>query len=294
MSAILDKVKNRLPGGLYYERFRGTKALKGTEWDFLYQLTKEQLLHGVSSEPAVLTLGKGIDRFRKGDELDFGIIKLPKECDIDGWLIADLILPYLAHNNAFCAEGTYEEFGLAVKQGDIVIDAGANMGVFTAFAAKYRGAEVHAFEPIDETVKGLEKTIAINQIADRVQVVTKALGDRPHEAEIAVTDNVGTSTLVSEMESGLRVTERRKIQITTVDQYVLENKLERIDFIKADIEGSERYMLTGAADTLREFKPQLAICTYHLPDDPEVLTDIIKTANPAYEIQYGRAKLYAK
>ncbi|GHT02290.1 hypothetical protein AGMMS50276_32120 [Synergistales bacterium] len=35
------------------------------------------------------------------------------------------------------------------------------------------------------------------------------------------------------------------------------------------------------------------ICTYHLPDDPEVLADIIKEANPAYNIVQKKMKLYA-
>jgi len=65
-----------------------------------------------------------------------------------------------------------------------------------------------------------------------------------------------------------------------------ENALPRVDSIKADIEGYERYMLMGAQETLRRFAPKLALCTYHLPDDPEVLSELIliKQANPDYNI----------
>jgi hypothetical protein len=69
--------------------------------------------------------------------------------------------------------------------------------------------------------------------------------------------------------------------------------LERVDFIKADIEGAEREMLKGAAHVLKTFAPKLAICTYHLPDDPEVLEQIIKEANPNYKIVHLRHKLFA-
>ncbi|GHS89510.1 hypothetical protein AGMMS49957_12890 [Synergistales bacterium] len=44
--------------------------------------------------------------------------------------------------------------------------------------------------------------------------------------------------------------------------------MERMEFIKTDIEGYERHMLKGAAKTLKRFAPKLALCTYRLPDDP--------------------------
>jgi hypothetical protein len=87
--------------------------------------------------------------------------------------------------------------------------------------------------------------------------------------------------------------ECEKISVTTLDKFVEENKLERIDFIKADIEGAERDMLKGATNVLKTFAPKLAICTYHLPDDPEVLEKIIREANPDYTVVHLRHKLFA-
>ena len=83
------------------------------------------------------------------------------------------------------------------------------------------------------------------------------------------------------------------IETITLDDFVKERKLERVDFIKSDIEGFERYLLQGAQETLKNFAPKLALCTYHLPDDPQVMTDLIMQANPRYNIVYGKMKLYA-
>ena len=83
------------------------------------------------------------------------------------------------------------------------------------------------------------------------------------------------------------------VETITLDDFVKKNNLERVDFIKADIEGFERNMLGGAQETLKNFAPKLALCTYHLPDDPEVMTKLIMQANPNYKIVYGKKKLYA-
>ena len=105
-----------------------------------------------------------------------------------------------------------------------------------------------------------------------------------------ITDSNGSSTLIHERVNEL---DQTTVPTITLDQFVHERNLARVDFIKADIEGAERLMLAGAQETLRRFAPKLAICTYHLPDDKEVLETLIKQANPDYIITHRWKKLYA-
>lgn len=295
---IINGVKKRIPGSLFFNQYVGTFDLKGTMFEFIHKAFKQRYWNHYSE--GMKTLYDGLDElYKKDGYYDFGIVKLL----LDSFSspagmteLMDLIIPYLANSKGMTDEGTYEEYGVMVKKNSIVIDAGANIGMFTSFAACYREAEVHAFEPVEFIVEILKRNIDLNNCHDRVSV-NKLLGlsEKKGTAEIALsTNNIGGNTIITEMQKELGLLKKEGIRLTSIDSYVQEHQLKHVDFIKADIEGSERDMLVGAIQTLKEFKPQLAVCTYHLPDDRKVLTRIIKTANPDYIIKYGRKKLYAK
>ena len=185
-------------------------------------------------------------------------------------------------------EGTYgyvkNDFDVTVKENDVVIDAGAWIGDFSAYAS-VKGAKVFSFEPSINTLVYLRKTQKLNS---NIQIVEKGLGDKSGCYSLTNNQNNSGANRITISEDT-----SEKIEVTTLDEFVKENNLKRVDFIKADIEGFERYMLMGAKETLKKFAPKLAICTYHLPDDPVVLSKIILDANPNYTIIQKRKKLYA-
>jgi hypothetical protein len=79
----------------------------------------------------------------------------------------------------------------------------------------------------------------------------------------------------------------QKIPLTTIDHLVKELNLDRVDYIKMDIEGSEPRALEGAQETLKKFKPRISVTTYHEPDHPKLIPEIIKKARPDYTIECG-------
>jgi FkbM family methyltransferase len=183
-------------------------------------------------------------------------------------------------------------FDVSVKAGDVVIDAGAYIGDFSAYAAA-KGAVCYAFEPTEATFQTLKKTAELN--GGKVIPVQKGLGSIEGEVELFIDNgNAGGNTInANRSGAGKRKKNINTIKITTLDTFVREQGLTKVDFIKADIEGAERDMLAGARNTLRDFAPKLAICTYHLPDDPQVLERLILDANPKYKVRQGPKKLYA-
>lgn len=189
-------------------------------------------------------------------------------------------------------EGTYcyqdGESQITIEKDDVVIDAGAWIGVFSAYASK-KGAKVYAFEPSVENREYLETTAKLN---GNITVMPLALSDKTTTLDFFEDKNVIGGKLQNQGDNGSVTKNIYKVQTTTLDDFVKSNNI-KIDFVKADIEGGERDMLLGATEVLKKHAPKLSICTYHLPDDKEVLAKIITDANPAYKIIQRSKKLYA-
>lgn len=194
-------------------------------------------------------------------------------------------------------EGLYglvnDKVNVTVEPGDIVIDAGAWIGDFAAYAS-VRGATTYAFEPLGTNFAILQKTAELN---GNIIPVMKGLSDENTSRDFFINTATGSSSSFLEdskfLSSNNREAKPDQAETVRLDDFVRENNLPRVDFIKCDIEGFERHMLAGAQETLARFAPKLALCTYHLPDDPKVMAALIKQANPKYNIVQKRHKLYA-
>ena len=184
-------------------------------------------------------------------------------------------------------------FDVTVKKGDVVIDGGAWIGDFSAYAAN-KGAEVYAFEPTSTTYALLEQTVKLNR-PHIIYPVKKGLSNKTEETLIVHWDvSSAGNSLVMPRAKEVNSDNTEKISLTTLDAFVAERSIRKVDFIKANIEGAERDMLIGATEVLKIFAPKLAISTNHLPDDPRVLEDIIMKINPKYRIVHLNSILYAQ
>jgi FkbM family methyltransferase len=198
--------------------------------------------------------------------------------------ICGMIEPYFS-------EGPYEYGEVRIEEGDVVFDCGANVGLFSAVASRY-GACVHAFEAAPRIVHNwLSKTAAMNGC---IQTHNNAVWDKEETLDFAFKKHhIGGSKCAKLLSDDDRDYERYQVRAVTLDAFVEQQQLDRVDFIKADIEGAERNMLLGAQNILKRFAPKLSLCTYHRPDDEQVLCDLILAANPDYVITKKYKKLYA-
>lgn len=196
---------------------------------------------------------------------------------------------YLEEKNRTKIDSPYEIGGVKLEPGDIVMDCGANIGLFSAMAASLE-CKVFSFEPVKH-IAAITRRVA-DLYPEKIFVMQNALSDKVGKVPFSQTaqEDYFHSDSSKIMEYGLKNTV--EISSTTIDAIVEQYQLDRVDFIKADIEGAERQMLKGAEKTLMKYAPKLSICTYHLPDDKDVLTKIILEANPKYVIEYRWDKLY--
>lgn len=158
--------------------------------------------------------------------------------------------------------GTYEpETNWALekhlKEGDIVLEAGANSGTETLLISRLIGdsGKVLAFEPVPHVLEKLKNNLRLNAIRN-VEVMPIALGAKEQEIDFFVhplnhpNQGMGSKSINSALE---------KIVVTqkTIDSLFEENRITKFDFLKMDVQGAELDILKGARVSITRFRPKI-------------------------------------
>lgn len=166
------------------------------------------------------------------------------------------------------------------EHGDVCIDAGACRGEVSLQFARSVGDTgfVYGFEFVPANIEVFNKSLLLNpDLASRIKIVPHALWQVSGN-ELSFVDS-GPSSNVSEVQSaenGLTTT------TMSIDDFVEQEGLSKVDFIKMDIEGAEANALIGAKKTIQKYKPKLAICVYHKKDDFYRIPTLIDQIYPDY------------
>ena len=173
--------------------------------------------------------------------------------------------------------------GQTVRAGDVVFDCGAHVGVFTHMSLERGASKVVAIEPDPLNQDCLRRNLAPEIATGKVVLVPKGVWSSAQTLVLSEsTLNSGNNSFV--MGGG---GQKIEIPVTTIDTLVSELGLPRVDYIKIDIEGSEREALKGARETVRKYRPRMMIDTYHRPDDLQVLPAVIREARADYTATCG-------
>jgi FkbM family methyltransferase len=167
-------------------------------------------------------------------------------------------------------------FVSALRPGFVMYDVGANNGYFSLIAAKLVGknGKVYAFEPYPPNSDKLNNNISKNKFSN-IFLNTSAVSDSVGNTHLYVNINSATPSLVSYgLESKIDVSQ------ITLDKFISTHEIP--DFIKVDVEGMEKQVLSGAQDLLARAKPSWVIEAHSRENEKEVI-DLLSKHN--YEIE---------
>jgi FkbM family methyltransferase len=137
-----------------------------------------------------------------------------------------------------------------LEKGDVVINGGSSFGSETNGFMQMVGKEgkIFAFDPNMGNDWKLEDESVIN--------VPMVLYDRTMEVPFSLDGS--RSMIISDDSDGSMI-----VHSTSIDDFVRSQHLDRLNLIKLDIEGAELHALKGGMDSIKKFRPSLAISIYH-------------------------------
>ena len=179
----------------------------------------------------------------------------------------------------------YENDFVKIEKDDVLLDCGACWGDTAILFANKVGEKghVYSFEFMPENVKIFNRNISLNEsLSNRLTIIQKALGDESNKTLSFSNNGPGSRVGCHDVDS-------IKVQSITIDDFAASNNIERIDFIKMDIEGSELPSLKGAVNVLKKYRPKLAISIYHSIDDFVNIPIFLNSLNLGYSffIKHG-------
>lgn len=138
-----------------------------------------------------------------------------------------------------------------LQPGDVFVDVGANIGLFTVIAARRVGKKgrIYSFEPAGLIRRRLEENITLNRLSN-VNIQPFALSDHAGSLEISIpTDGHDAWSSLAMPIAGTEM-QRERIEAITWDAFARQVGLGKVMMLKIDVEGWENHVLSGACTSL--------------------------------------------
>jgi len=180
------------------------------------------------------------------------------------WMTYSLVRAFVDANikESFTGEAEEDFVRKSVKAGQVCLDIGSSIGGYTHLLSKLVGdsGQVHSVEPIASAFAILMKRVALFRLKN-VRCHQVALGEHMGVGEfVGGTGRPGSRSLAHLKAPGVDEGQAiQKISLLTLDRLVANQKLERIDFVKCDVEGSELMVFRGGQNVLTKYRP-IVLC----------------------------------
>jgi len=143
-----------------------------------------------------------------------------------------------------------------IKKNQVVFDIGANIGVYTKLFSQLSGENgtVHSFEPVPETFQLLIDSVAGSK---NIRANNLAAGDTEGMMNISYDPKNSEKSSLLGPQNNINFV--RTVKVLALDTYAQDVNLERLDFLKCDVEGFELKALKGIQNTLAKYHPKISI-----------------------------------
>ncbi|MBQ9537065.1 MAG: FkbM family methyltransferase [Desulfovibrionaceae bacterium] len=176
-----------------------------------------------------------------------------------------------------------------VQEGDVVIDGGGFIGDTAIYFARNGAKDIYTFECDRENVVALEKNIKNFQCENQIHVCEYALSQKVGSMYYEKNQgNISGGALVNEATK-----DSIEIKATSIDAFCEEQSIQP-NFIKMDIEGAELDALLGTKETIKKYKPRLAICIYHKESHRWEIPLFVHEVMPEYRLYLNRQNPYGE
>ncbi|OGN60368.1 MAG: hypothetical protein A3F40_04930 [Chlamydiae bacterium RIFCSPHIGHO2_12_FULL_27_8] len=144
----------------------------------------------------------------------------------------------------------------------IILDIGANIGWYSMlFGKKYPKAFIYAFEPISELYRYCLENINFNDLKN-VNIFNIGLSNFNGKQSLYFSPETAA------LSSNKNIIEYKNMQkeevvVKTLDSFINEIELDKLDFIKCDVEGAELNVILGALNSIKRFLPVIFIELFH-------------------------------
>lgn len=179
---------------------------------------------------------------------------------------------------------------IKAEKDDVILDCGGCWGDTALFFSNETGpgGKIYSFEFIPSNIEIYRRNLQLNpHLATAIEIVANPVWDKSGQ-KLFYKDHGPASTVSnSKMENSSGET-----ATISIDDFVEQKGLSRVNFIKMDIEGAELNAVNGARDTITKYRPKLAIAVYHKLSDFYTIAEFIHSLNLGYKFYFQHTTIH--
>lgn len=130
-----------------------------------------------------------------------------------------------------------------VEKDDIVLDVGANIGIFERYAKILGAKKVYCFEPEPGNFECLKKNVANNTVCENI-IIDEYIG----YSTLYLDDTSGGHSVINNNINNTKTGETFAVECITINKIIEKYNIDKIDFMKVDVEGAELKVFSGVSD----------------------------------------------